>query len=148
MNLWQDFVLSSTDLSSCIVASSCVRQSLIKFPFHPQYRVSFVILNSFSSHDVNVNLQFWHLTNWVTFDFDCLKFSQFLEVVCLFSTFWIRTQVKNVVFRSHQSSSDKFQTPQASSSAPLVQLDRMSAYGADGRRFESCTGCFLKLFLI
>jgi hypothetical protein len=25
--------------------------------------------------------------------------------------------------------------------APLVQLDRMSAYGADGRRFESCTGC-------
>ena len=27
--------------------------------------------------------------------------------------------------------------------APLVQLDRMSAYGADGRRFESCTGCFL-----
>ena len=26
--------------------------------------------------------------------------------------------------------------------APLVQLDRMSAYGADGRRFESCTGCF------
>ena len=27
--------------------------------------------------------------------------------------------------------------------APLVQLDRMSAYGADGRRFESCMGCFL-----
>ena len=26
--------------------------------------------------------------------------------------------------------------------APLVQLDRMSAYGADGRRFESCMGCF------
>ena len=26
--------------------------------------------------------------------------------------------------------------------APLVQLDRMSAYGADGRRFESCTGCY------
>ena len=26
--------------------------------------------------------------------------------------------------------------------APLVQLDRMSAYGADGRRFESCRGCF------
>ena len=24
--------------------------------------------------------------------------------------------------------------------ARLVQLDRMSAYGADGRRFESCTG--------
>ena len=28
------------------------------------------------------------------------------------------------------------------SQAPLVQLDRMSAYGADGRRFESCRGCF------
>ena len=28
------------------------------------------------------------------------------------------------------------------SEARLVQLDRMSAYGADGRRFESCTGCF------
>ena len=27
--------------------------------------------------------------------------------------------------------------------ARLVQLDRMSAYGADGRRFESCSGCFL-----
>ena len=26
--------------------------------------------------------------------------------------------------------------------ARLVQLDRMSAYGADGRRFESCMGCF------
>ena len=26
--------------------------------------------------------------------------------------------------------------------APIVQLDRMSAYGADGRRFESCMGCF------
>ena len=26
--------------------------------------------------------------------------------------------------------------------APLVQLDRMSAYGADGRRFESCRECF------
>ena len=32
--------------------------------------------------------------------------------------------------------------------APLVQLDRMSAYGADGRRFESCTGCFLNLIFI
>ena len=27
--------------------------------------------------------------------------------------------------------------------APIVQLDRMSAYGADGRRFESCWGCVL-----
>ena len=33
------------------------------------------------------------------------------------------------------------------SRAPLVQLDRMSAYGADGRRFESCTGCFLFVFV-
>jgi hypothetical protein len=30
----------------------------------------------------------------------------------------------------------------ASGMAPLVQLDRMSAYGADGRRFESCTGWY------
>ena len=31
--------------------------------------------------------------------------------------------------------------PSSASRAPLVQLDRMSAYGADGRRFESCMGC-------
>ena len=30
--------------------------------------------------------------------------------------------------------------------APLVQLDRMSAYGADGRRFESCRGCLFQRF--
>ena len=29
--------------------------------------------------------------------------------------------------------------------APLVQLDRMSAYGADGRRFESCRECFVMI---
>ena len=29
--------------------------------------------------------------------------------------------------------------------APLVQLDRMSGYGADGRRFESCKGCCTKI---
>ena len=32
--------------------------------------------------------------------------------------------------------------------APLVQLDRMSAYGTDGRRFESCTGWYFFLYVL
>ena len=39
------------------------------------------------------------------------------------------------------SSGESLRDEHGTFTAPLVQLDRMSAYGADGRRFESCTGC-------